>query len=76
MKIYFFYKNLFFLKKDISFKMLYFDENIDILKQKMNKNTDLEKVMSFIQEAKRGFSLNINITSCLENLFFKLDLVN
>jgi DNA polymerase-3 subunit delta' len=64
----------FFIENKISLKELSL-QDLSLQDLQNKKYCSLEKAFDFIKEAKLGISLNIQLKTCLENLFFRLNLV-
>lgn len=58
-------------KKNIFFEDFIFSNKVDLNKA----YPSLDKVFKVVQEAKEGISLNVKFKTCLENLFFQLNLM-
>jgi len=67
------YRDIYLLKEKVNEKHLfYIDEKEKLKSQKEQKIPSLEKIYSYVEEAKLGLDRNIKLTTCLEVLFSKL----
>ena len=74
--IFMWYRDLYLYKNNMPIDSLFFSDKIDLIKQaSSSKIPSLESVNSFLSEAIEATDRNIKIKTCLENLFFKLNIL-
>lgn len=73
--IYMWYRDIYLLKNNLLVDSLFFSDKIDLIKKaSSSKVPSIDSLNKFFAEALDGIDRNIKIKTCLENLFFKLDI--
>lgn len=76
LQIFMWYRDLYIIKNNLSPNLLFYKDKINLLERKKGAFLpSLEKVHLLIDETKQALSRNIKFKTCLENLFFKLNIV-